>query len=146
MASALDEVLGSVDVVSIATNATVPHIQELPERPFVILHLSLRDIAPNVIARCTNIVDDIEHVCTAKTSLHLATEALGRRDFIRGTIPDLLSGAFRYERPNGPTVVSPFGPAILDLAVRREVLARCESDTETHPSRRFPRRRLVLAG
>jgi ornithine cyclodeaminase len=95
MASTLDEVLRSVDVVSIATNATVPHIHELPERPFVIRHLSLRDIAPNVIARCTNIVDDIEHVSTAKTPLPLATEALGRRDFIRGTIPDLLSGAFR---------------------------------------------------
>jgi ornithine cyclodeaminase/alanine dehydrogenase-like protein (mu-crystallin family) len=51
----------------------------------------------------------------------------GHRDFIRGTIPDLLNGTFRYERPAGvPTIVSPFGMAILDLAVLREVLARVD--------------------
>jgi 2,3-diaminopropionate biosynthesis protein SbnB len=125
-ASTLDEAMQTADVVSLATNATVPHIKELPERPFVILHLSLRDLAPDAIARCYNIVDDVEHACTARTSLHLATEETGHRDFIRGTIPDLLSGALHYERPNVPTVVSPFGLAILDLAVLREVLARCD--------------------
>ena len=48
----------------------------------------------------------------------------GRRDFIRGTISDLISGALHYERPEVPTIVSPFGLAILDLAVLREVLLR----------------------
>ena len=76
----------TADVVSIATNATVPYIHELPHRAFVVLHLSLRDLAPDVVARCYNIVDDIEHVCTARTSLHLASEAAGHRDFIRATM------------------------------------------------------------
>jgi ornithine cyclodeaminase/alanine dehydrogenase-like protein (mu-crystallin family) len=48
----------------------------------------------------------------------------GHRDFIRATIPRLLSGDDHYERPTVPTIVSPFGMAILDLAVLREVLAR----------------------
>jgi 2,3-diaminopropionate biosynthesis protein SbnB len=120
----LDEALESADVVSFATNATVPHVASLPNRSFVVLHISLRDLAPEIIAGAYNVVDDIEHVCSARTSVHLAAEATGHRDFIRGTIPDLLNGSFRYERPAGPTIVSPFGMAILDLAVVREVLAR----------------------
>ncbi len=124
--STLDAVLREVDVVSIATNTSTPHIMSLPERPFVLLHISLRDLAPSVIAGVYNIVDDVEHVCSARTSVHLATEETGRRDFIRGTIPGLLSGAFHYERPSGPTVVSPFGLATLDLAVLRVILAHAE--------------------
>jgi N-[(2S)-2-amino-2-carboxyethyl]-L-glutamate dehydrogenase len=123
-AATLDEALETADVVSMATNATVPHIPSLPARPFVLLHLSLRDLAPEVITSVYNVVDDVEHVCSARTSVHLAAEATGRRDFIRATIPRLLSGADTYEAPNVPTVISPFGMAILDLAVLREVLAR----------------------
>lgn len=122
--STLEETLASADVVSFATNATTPHVASLPARPFVVLHISLRDLAPEIIAGAYNVVDDVEHVCSARTSVHLAAEATGRRDFIRGTIPDLLNGTFRYERPDVPTIVSPFGMAILDLAVLREVLAR----------------------
>jgi ornithine cyclodeaminase len=124
--SALDETLQRAGVVSIATNATVPHINSLPSRSFVVLHISLRDLAPEIIAASYNVVDDVEHVCSARTSVHLAAQAAGHRDFIRGTIPDLLNGTFRYQRPEVPTIVSPFGMAILDLAVLREVLARVD--------------------
>lgn len=120
----LDEVLERSDVVSIATNATTPHIARVPARPFTILHVSLRDLAPSVIASAVNVVDDVEHVCSARTSVHLASLETGHRDFIRATIPRLLSGEDRYERPSVPTIVSPFGMAILDLAVLREVLTR----------------------
>lgn len=125
VASTLDEVLESADVVSIATNATTPHIASVPARPFTILHVSLRDLAPSIITNAVNVVDDIEHICSARTSVHLATLETGHRDFIHATIPRLLSGDDRYERPlSAPTIVSPFGMAILDLAVLREVLAR----------------------
>ena len=123
VAATLQEVLETADVVSIATNATTPHIDAVPRRPFTILHVSLRDLAPSVIAGAVNVVDDIEHVCSARTSVHLATMETGHRDFIRATIPRLLSGDDHYERPAVPTIVSPFGMAILDLAVLREVLA-----------------------
>jgi len=120
----LNEVLERSDVVSFATNATTPHVASVPSRPFTILHVSLRDLAPSVIAGAVNVVDDVEHVCSARTSVHLATMETGHRDFIRATIPRLLSGDDHYERPSVPTIVSPFGMAILDLAVLREVLAR----------------------
>jgi 2,3-diaminopropionate biosynthesis protein SbnB len=126
VAATLDEVLHEADVVSIATNTTTPHIMALPQRPFVLLHISLRDLAPSVIVQSYNIVDDVEHVCSARTSIHLAVEETGRRDFIRGTIPGLLAGTFHYERPQVPTVLSPFGLGTLDLAVVRVILARAE--------------------
>jgi N-[(2S)-2-amino-2-carboxyethyl]-L-glutamate dehydrogenase len=125
VASTLDEALERADVVSIATNATTPHIASVPARPFTILHVSLRDLAPSIITSAVNVVDDIEHVCSARTSVHLAELETGHRDFIHATIPRLLSGDDRYARPAAaPTIVSPFGMAILDLAVLREVLAR----------------------
>jgi 2,3-diaminopropionate biosynthesis protein SbnB len=120
----LDEALGTADVVSIATTATVPHIPSLPNRSMIVLHLSLRDLSPDVIANVYNVVDDPEHACTARTSLHLTVEATGRRDLIQATLPSLLSGDMAYHRPAGPTVVSPFGLSVLDLAVLREVLPR----------------------
>jgi N-[(2S)-2-amino-2-carboxyethyl]-L-glutamate dehydrogenase len=129
VAATLTEVLETADVVSIATNATTPHIESVPRRPFTILHVSLRDLAPSVIAGAVNIVDDIEHVCSARTSVHLATMETGHRDFIRATIPRLLSGDDHYERPAVPTIVSPFGMAILDLAVLREVLAHANGQS-----------------
>ena len=124
VAATLDEVLESADVVSIATNAATPHIDSVPSRPFTILHVSLRDLAPSVITSAVNIVDDIEHVCSARTSVHLAEMETGNRDFIQATIPRLLAGSDRYEPASVPTIVSPFGMAILDLAVLHEVLAR----------------------
>jgi N-[(2S)-2-amino-2-carboxyethyl]-L-glutamate dehydrogenase len=120
----LEEVLESADVVSIATTATVPHIASLPKRPFVVLHLSLRDLSPEVILNAYNIVDDAEHVCSARTSIHLTAESTGHRNFIHATLPSLVSGETVYERPHVPTVVSPFGLSVLDLAVLREVLPR----------------------
>ena len=129
-AATLAEALQSADVVSFATNATTPYVDELPERAVTILHVSLRDLSPRIIASAYNIVDDVEHVCSARTSVHLASEETGRRDFIRGTIPELLAESLRYEQPGGATIVSPFGLAVLDLAVLREVLARAADDPE----------------
>lgn len=126
----LDEALHESDVVSFATNATTPYVESLPDRPMTILHVSLRDLAPGIIAAADNIVDDVEHVCSARTSVHLASEETGHRDFIRGTIPELLAGAQPYHPTTRPTIVSPFGLAILDLAVLREVLARAADDPE----------------
>jgi N-[(2S)-2-amino-2-carboxyethyl]-L-glutamate dehydrogenase len=128
IAATLETVLHDADVVSIATNTTTPHIMTLPQRPFVLLHISLRDLAPAVIVQSYNIVDDVEHVCTARTSIHLAVEETGHRDFIRGTIPGLLAGTFHYERPEVPTIVSPFGLGTLDLAVVRVILARAAGE------------------
>ena len=82
------------------------------------LHLSLRDISVNVILASQNIVDDVEHCLKANTSLHLAETALGNRDFIGGTIVDVLDRKVQLD-PGKARIFSPFGLGILDIAVSR---------------------------
>ncbi|HET7877015.1 MAG TPA: 2,3-diaminopropionate biosynthesis protein SbnB [Methylomirabilota bacterium] len=107
-------------LVSIATTAPAPHIDDLsPCRAgATILHVSLRDIAPEAIVDCDNVVDDRDHVCRAQTSLHLAEQRRGDRSFIRCTLGEVLTGAAPARRSaEGVTVFSPFGLGILDLVV-----------------------------
>jgi len=115
----LDQVLGNADVISIATTALKPHINDISacRAGTVILHVSLRDLAPNVILKSENIVDDIEHVCRAQTSVHLAEQQVGNRDFITQTVPDLILRGYGGDGTNGVVIVSPFGLGILDIAV-----------------------------
>src|SRR5205085_11476352 len=64
-ALSIDQVLKGGQIISIATTAATPHIQTLSMCPpsTLILHLSLRDIAPKALFDVDNIVDDIDHVC-----------------------------------------------------------------------------------
>ena len=73
------------------------------------------------MCRCsTNIVDDVEHCLKADTSPHLAEQLTGNRDFLAGTLDDVL--ASRVTLPTDrPVVFSPFGLGVLDLAVGKHV-------------------------
>jgi len=115
-------VLASGRLVSIATTALEPHIDDLSSCPAgtTILHISLRDLSPDTVLRCVNITDDADHVCRAQTSLHLAEQQVGHRAFIAGTLGDILRGRLRGRPDDDALVVfSPFGLGILDLAVAR---------------------------
>jgi ornithine cyclodeaminase len=123
-------VLAAAPVVSLATTALQPHIPDLSCCPpgALLLHLSLRDLAPEAILRCDNVVDDVDHVCRAGTSVHLAERLVGHRGFIRCTLGDVLLDRSPPQASGiSLQVFSPFGLGILDLAVARLVcdLARC---------------------
>jgi ornithine cyclodeaminase len=115
-----EHVLANCNLVSVATTATKPHLRDVSAcRPgTVLLHVSLRDFSPEVILKCENIVDDVDHVCRAQTSIHLTEQQTGNRDFITCTLPDLLLGTGpQRSAASGITIFSPFGLGILDLAL-----------------------------
>ncbi|WP_435884682.1 hypothetical protein [Streptomyces toxytricini] len=66
-------------------------------------------------------MDDVDHCLKAQTSPHLAEQLTGGRDFLTGTLGALLEGRITLD-PARPTVFSPFGLGILDLAVGHHVL------------------------
>jgi N-[(2S)-2-amino-2-carboxyethyl]-L-glutamate dehydrogenase len=112
-------------VISLATTAIEPTISDLsPCQPgATILHISLRDISPQAILRADNVVDDVDHVLRAQTSVHLAEQLVGNRNFVRCTLAEVLLDKQSPRRDEQSTVVfSPFGLGVLDLAVAKCVM------------------------
>lgn len=116
-------------LVCLATTAAVPHLSAAYCRPgTLVLHLSLRDLTVESVLSSVNVVDDADHVCRAGTSLELAEQRTGDRDFISSSLGEVLVSGTPYVRDDDRlTVFSPFGLGCLDLAVadlvRREALA-----------------------
>jgi ornithine cyclodeaminase len=108
----------SAGLVVFATTAPKPHITSMGwfDHNPVVLHISLRDLSPEIVVGTSNIVDDASHCLRAGTSLHLAQMAMGNSDFITGSLAELMLG--KVVIPGGrPRVFSPFGLGVLDLAV-----------------------------
>src|SRR5690606_25575187 len=106
------------DLVVLTTVAGEPHLHDpkLLDHAPLVLHLSLRDLGPDLVLAAQNITDDTDHAVRERTSLHLAEQATGGRNFITGTLADVLLGKVRTD-PSRPVVFSPFGLGVLDLAV-----------------------------
>ncbi|MGA5559694.1 2,3-diaminopropionate biosynthesis protein SbnB [Streptomyces platensis] len=117
-----EELIRSCDLVVFATVAGTPHVTEpgwFAHNPLV-LHVSLRDLSPEVVLGAANLVDDVEHCLKADTSVHLAEQRVGHRDFLDGTLHDVLTGKVRPPADR-PVIFSPFGLGVLDLALGRHV-------------------------
>lgn len=128
-AATMQELLGETDLVSFATTATSPYVAPDSEtRPgALILHVSLRDLAPEFILKCDNVVDDVDHVCRAETSMHLAEQMAGNREFVRCSLAEVIAGEVPARDGSRPvTVFSPFGLGALDLAVAALVRNRAD--------------------
>jgi N-[(2S)-2-amino-2-carboxyethyl]-L-glutamate dehydrogenase len=128
-----EELIRSSDLVVFATVAAQPHVRDLSwfEHNPVVLHVSLRDLAPEILLASSNVVDDIEHCLKANTSPHLAEQLTGNRDFLLGTLDDVMAG--RVSVPaDRPVVFSPFGLGVLDLAVGKYVYDRVLSSGDLH--------------
>jgi N-[(2S)-2-amino-2-carboxyethyl]-L-glutamate dehydrogenase len=112
------EAMHAANVVVFATTAGTPYVLDRSsvEHNPLILHISLRDLSPEIILASDNVVDDIDHCLKADTSAHLAEKQVGHRDFLGFTLPSILSGG-RVPDARRPIVFSPFGMGILDLAV-----------------------------
>jgi len=116
--ASVESLIKSSDLVVFATTAATPHVLApswFGHHP-VVLHISLRDLGTAVIESAVNVVDDVEHVLKADTSVHLTEQRRGDRDFIDGTLYDVLNGDVRVP-PDRTVVFSPFGLGVLDLAV-----------------------------
>lgn len=134
------EVLQTCDLVVVATVSSTPHLSQpgLLDGGPLVLHLSLRDLAPELLRGVQNITDDVEHVLRENTSLDLARRADAPADppadptagLIAGTLGDVLTGALHRD-PERATVFSPFGLGLLDVAVGNWVLGRSQDRGRT---------------
>jgi len=128
-----EQLIRSSDLLVFATVAGQPHVTDpswFDHNP-VVLHVSLRDLAPEILLGAVNIVDDVEHCLKADTSPHLVEQLTGNRDFLHGTLDDVMSG--RVTVPADRTVIfSPFGLGVLDLAVGKFVYDEVVRAGELH--------------
>jgi 2,3-diaminopropionate biosynthesis protein SbnB len=112
------------DIVVFATSAGTPYV--LPPLAFaagqIVLNISLRDLAPELILAADNYFDDVEHCMKAQTSPHLAEQLAGNRGFVSGTLAELIRGE-RQVNGARPQIFSPFGMGMLDLALGRRIYA-----------------------
>ncbi|MFE9440010.1 2,3-diaminopropionate biosynthesis protein SbnB [Streptomyces sp. NPDC006602] len=111
------------DVVVLATTTAEPYLTDtgLLAPGQNVLNVSLRDLGPQLVLGSHNILDDVEHCLTARTSPHLAELECGHRRFIDGTLAQLMLGEVTLTRDK-PRIFSPFGLGVLDIAVGLSVL------------------------
>jgi ornithine cyclodeaminase len=128
-----EELIRASDLVVFATVAGQPHVTDVSwfEHNPTVLHVSLRDLAPEILMASANVVDDVEHCLKAGTSPHLVEQLTGNRDFLTGTLADVIAGRVTVPADR-PVVFSPFGLGVLDLAVGKFVYDEVVRAGELH--------------
>ena len=125
----IEALFAAARLISFATTAGTPYIHRIgaltPEH--TVLGISLRDLGTEIIEKAHNIVDDFDHVCREKTSIHLTYEKRGANDFVAGNIADAVTGRVPPRAAGKPSVYSPFGLGVLDIALARYVYAQAKA-------------------
>ncbi len=133
IAKDIPAMLSETELVSLATTVGTPYLADISplSKGSTILNISLRDITPEIILQCDNVVDDVDHICRAQTSPHLAEQQVGNRDFIRCSLASILLGE-EPARKNGTdiSIFSPFGLGILDIALA-QLVSNFAKESET---------------
>src|SRR5204862_3646109 len=77
------QLVRACDLIVFTTVASTPYVTDVTlfEHNPLVLHISLRDLAPEILLRSQNVVGDVEHVMKANTSPHLAEQQPGSRSF-----------------------------------------------------------------
>lgn len=130
-AADLATALTGTPLTVLATTAASPYLTDpaLVTPGDVVLNISLRDISPQLVVTAHNVLDDVEHCLKAGTSPHLAEQEYGHRDFVSGTLAQVITGAVTVS-PDKPIIFSPFGLGVLDLAVGALVYREARDNAE----------------
>lgn len=129
------EIVNSVSEVFVAAQLTIfattvgePYVFDISEcnENSTILNISLRDFDPEVVLKCDNVVDDLDHVCRENTSIHLTANKIGNTDFVRCGIADVIKNNQPGRISGKPVMFSPFGLGVLDIALGKYVLAKAD--------------------
>jgi ornithine cyclodeaminase len=128
-----EDLIRNSDMVVFATIAGEPHVHDVSwfEHNPLVLHVSLRDLAPEILLASANVVDDVEHCLKANTSPHLVEIKTGSRDFLDGTLDEVMAGKVTLP-DDRPIIFSPFGLGVLDLAVSKYVYDRTRQSGDLH--------------
>lgn len=129
-----EEVIKLSQQILLTTTAGQPYItdKELLTPDHDLLNISLRDLGPEILYHANNFVDDIDSVLAAKTSPHLTYLQYGNRDFINGSLAELILAEKTFIR-NKPTIFSPMGMGFLDLIIADFVYKQVMLDHESLP-------------
>lgn len=120
VASSIGQAASASPIVVLATSASTPTLMDTALHPAqTLLHVSLRDLAPALIESAANYVDSEDLAFSHQTSLHLTEQQVAHRDYLVGEIGAVLHTP---PRTGKPVIFSPFGMAILDLAVGQWVM------------------------
>jgi ornithine cyclodeaminase len=119
------EVVRRSDVMVFATTSPEPYVDASAFSGLtpLVLHLSLRDLAPEVVVTAQNVVDDVGHAFGPGTSLALARARYPRTALATASLYDVMCGAVDVDLSR-PRIFSPFGLGMLDVAVARYVYDR----------------------
>lgn len=137
VATTIEQVLHA-DILVFATSAATPYVaSSTPLVPGqILLNISLRDLAPELVLNAWNLFDDVDHCLKANTTPHLAEQLCGNRDFVDGTLAELMLGKIAPDKSK-PCIYSPFGMGMLDLALGKRLHDEAIANGLSHPITHF---------